>query len=177
MRKHRFSRGGEGGAATFEMAIAFPILLVLAVGAAELGFAIVDWLAVSNATREGARVGSSVGNHPAADTTILDSVGEALAGLENSDVLKVEIFKAAADGSVIDPTHLLNEYTPDGVGGWSCTNGCPWFPTGRSVSVTSLDRLGVRVSFQHDWVTGLLPLGAGLWSDDAVMRLEPEVNP
>ncbi len=176
MSRRALGRRGENGAATFEMALAFPILLILAVGAAELGFAIVDWLAVSNATREGARVGSTAGNNPAADATILDSVGQALAGLENSIVLKVEIFEAAADGTIVDPSNLLNEYTPDGAGGWTCSNSCPWVSTGRSVSVTSLDRLGVRVSFQHDWVTGLLPLGSGIWNDDAVMRLEPAVN-
>ena len=36
MSRRGLGRRGENGAATFEMAIAFPILLVLAVGAAEL---------------------------------------------------------------------------------------------------------------------------------------------
>ena len=172
-RRHTKS---EKGIATMEMAMIFPILLMLAVGAAEIGFAMVDWLTVSNATREGARVGSAAGNSSVADVSILAAVDEALTSLDGSTVSKVEVFKADTDGSVMDSVNLLNEYVPDGSGGWLCANNCPWTPTSRSVSVTNLDRLAVRISFDHTWVTGLMPLGPGSWSDDTVMRLEPAVG-
>lgn len=175
-------RGGrraksEKGIATMEMALVFPILLMLAVGAAEIGFAMVDWLAVSNATREGARVGSAAGDSSVADVSILAAVDEALTSLDGSTVSKVEVFKADIDGSALDAVNLLNEYVPDGSGGWLCANNCPWTPASRNVSASSLDRLAVRISFTHNWVTGLMPLGPGTWSDDTVMRLEPAVAP
>ena len=82
----------ERGASLVEMALVLPLLLVLALGAAEFGFAFVDWQAVSGATREGARVGSAAGDSPLADAAILNSVGEALSDVPHSQVLAAWIF-------------------------------------------------------------------------------------
>lgn len=162
--------GDERGAALVETALIVSVLLVLGIGAAEFGFAFVDWLAVSSATREGARTGSAAGKDPGADTLILGAVDQAMAGNPNAIVQEIWIFKADANG-VPEPASI-NLYTPSG-GGYTCSS-CTWPSASRSTDALSLDNLGVRVVFQHDWITGLLPwLGNQTWSDDTVFRLEP----
>ena len=42
-----------------ETAIVIPMLLMLAIGLAEVGFLVIDQMAVANAAREGARVGAA----------------------------------------------------------------------------------------------------------------------
>ena len=44
-----------------ETAIVIPMLLMLAIGLAEVGFLVIDQMAVANAAREGARVGAAAG--------------------------------------------------------------------------------------------------------------------
>lgn len=171
-----FTSDRERGASVVEMAFIVPLLVILAIGAAELGFAFIDWFDVSAATREGARVGASAGDDPAADTLILSVVNEALADLPYGEMTEVWIYDAAADGSVIDDVNLTNKYAPDGVGGFNCTNLCPWDPSLRETNPNlDLTRLGVKIFFDHDWVTGFLVWsGSASFEDETIMRLEPK---
>ncbi len=172
----RSRRDSERGAALIETALIASVVLVLAVGAAEMGFALLDWLAVSSATREGARTGSASGDDPAADKLILAAVDQALASNPSAIVKEVWIFQSDSSGSVTNPLGGTNIYRQVG-GGFVCDNGCPWAPTSRSTDALSLDYLGVRVIFQHDWLTGLVPwFGSQTWQDDTIMRLEPDLS-
>jgi len=167
---------GERGAALIETALIASLVTVLAIGAAEMGFALLDWLAVSSATREGARTGSAAGNDAAADTLILAAVSQALASNPSAVVKEVWVFRSDATGAVTDPLTGTNIYRKTG-GGFVCDNGCPWAPTSRSTNVESLDFLGIRVVFQHNWLTGMIPwLGSQTWQDDTIMRLEPDFS-
>lgn len=47
--------GSEGGAATVELALVLPLLIMLLVGIFQFGFALNNYLAVVHAAREGAR--------------------------------------------------------------------------------------------------------------------------
>lgn len=166
----------ERGSSVIEMAFIAPLLIVLAIGAAELGFAFIDWFDVSAATREGARVGAAAGDDGAADTLILAVVNEALTDLRYGELTEVWIYDAAADGSVIDDINLANKYQPDGGGGFNCVNTCPWTPSMRETNPNlDLTRLGVKVFFQHNWVTGFfLWSGSADFEDETIMRLEPQ---
>lgn len=170
-----FHSDRESGASVIEMAMILPLLVVLAIGAAELGFAFIDWFDVSAATREGARVGAAAGDDPTADTLILAVVNEALADLPYGEMTEVWIYDADANGAVIDETNLTNKYVPNGGGGFNCTNMCPWDPALRETNPNlDLTRLGVRVFFTHDWVTGFfLWSGSADFEDETIMRLEP----
>ncbi|MFQ5967556.1 MAG: TadE/TadG family type IV pilus assembly protein [Acidimicrobiia bacterium] len=171
--RHPVDLRSERGAALIETALIASLVIVLAVGAAEMGFALLDWLAVSSATREGARTGSASGDDPAADTLVLAAVDQALASNPSALVKEVWIFRSDSTGSVSDPLSGTNIYRKVG-GGFVCDNGCPWAPTSRSTNALSLDYLGVRVVFSHDWITDLVPwVGNETWQDDTVMRLEP----
>ena len=97
----------------------------------------------------------------------------------SSQVQELWVYQSNANGDVVDETNTTNKYLPDGGGGWVCDNSCPWTPASRKTDLSATigtinrDYLGVRVIFKHEWVTGLLPLAAPTWTDDAVVLLEP----
>lgn len=185
-------RHGERGAALVEAALAIPIILLLALGAADFGFMFLDSLTVSGAAREGARVGSAIGTRSDVDDAIIGAIAEATGGLDRSQVEAIWIFKATAEGDPVDdcavddtagyftctgPTDHTNIYTPDGdllTGSWdpderkaTIGSDCPADPS------VCPDLLGVRLVFTHQWVTGFIGLSTGPFVEDAVFRLEP----
>lgn len=58
MTRRRHSGGGDRGQAAIELALAMPVVLVLAVAAAQMGALGVRQLAIGNAARAGARAAS-----------------------------------------------------------------------------------------------------------------------
>ena len=59
--------GPDNGAAIVEMAIVFPLLVLMIIGIIEIGVAFRDYLTVSAASREGARVAALAGAYPRCD--------------------------------------------------------------------------------------------------------------
>jgi hypothetical protein len=164
---------------------------MVAIGLAEVGFLVIDHMAVSNAAREGARVGAAAGPYDAgaidADTLVLRSVEQAVCHIEHGQVKKVTIYMADADGNLPTNTALLNEYVPPasgtlncsaaGVTTLTCANGCPWTPPSRDNTPPDLEDLGVMVEFEHQPVIGFFPFtGTMNLSDRAVMRIEPNTR-
>lgn len=200
MRKRRWfslrrRAESERGASLVEAALVVPLLILLAFGAAEFGFVFLDFLNVSSAAREGARVGSAVGDAFNADTLILGAIAEATADLDNSTIEAIWIFEAKANGDPIDNCVV------DGSSDFYTCAGVPattniydaagnlltgsWNSTGRKVTVglncpaasaECPDRLGVRVVFTHQYITGFLAFPTGPFAEDAVFQLEPDVG-
>ncbi len=172
----RLRTRGERGAALVEFVLVAPLLILLLLGTAEMGLAIRDWLTVTSASRSGARVGTAAANNPAADTAILGAVEAAMSTSDFDSVTSVWVYAVTPAGDR-DPART-NVYSRTGVGcGWNpCPGGggVPWPPVSRNVALGSLDTLGVRVNFTHSWITGVLGLADASWSDDAVMRIEPQ---
>jgi len=200
MRKRRWlslrrRAKSERGASLLEAAIVAPLLILLAFGAAEFGFVFLDFLNVSSAAREGARVGSAVGDAVDADTLILGAIAEATADLDNSIIEAIWIFEAKANGDPVDNCVVDSSpdfYTCAGVpvttniydGAGNLLTGS-WNATGRRVTVglncpaspaECPDRLGVRVVFTHQYITGFLAFPTGPFAEDAVFQLEPDVG-
>jgi hypothetical protein len=179
-------RNRDQGASLVEVGIVLPLLLVLGIGLAEVGFLVVDYVTVTNAARSGARTGAAAARDPGADTAILEVVEEDICNLQFSDfdTVTIKIYEAGADGSVPDPAgSLVNEYTNAGaltcgsVGhGFSCSNGCPWAPAGRDNVLPSLDQLGVEITYSHDSITGIMPSLDLTLVESAVMQLEPNTR-
>ena len=196
MKSIRKTRGpkseGDRGATLLETAIVLPMLIMLALGMAEIGFLVIDHMAVSNAAREGARVGAAAGQYNdgvnTADTLILRSVEQAVCQLENGEVTFVTIYRAnGADGQVPGNAALKNIYaapsdgvlncSATGATTFTCINSCAWAPALRDNTLPGLDDLGVFVQFRHDPVAGLFPFtGPMNVSDKAVMRIEPNTR-
>ena len=178
----RLRKNPESGATMLEFAIAVPVVVLLVVGLIEFGFGFLDSQAVAGATREGARVGAIFATDPDADGFILAAVGDSLSDMRGgSELQEVWIYSSDETGAILDEANLTNKYVPDGGGGWDCLDAtaCLWDPDTRRAELSNVigtvnrDYLGVRVIFDHEWVTGFLPFPAPTWTDDTVMLIEP----
>lgn len=177
----RKNADGDRGAALVETAVILGLLVMLALGAFEFGMAFQSWFGVASASREGARVGASVGPTVNADCRILESVGAALQSTSGDEVRQVTIFDhdpaSGTDGQ-------FNAYRPfdsatDDPANLRCTSwfimaGSSWSETTRDNDGEDRDWLGVEVEFTHNWITGFLWWNGTVdWSNRSIMRLEP----
>jgi hypothetical protein len=182
-------RSGEEGAALVEVGLVLPFLILLAVGLSEIGFLVLDFMAVSSSAREGARIGASAGDYDIgsedADDLILRGVEQAACSMPYGSLREVWIYEANASGGVANASTTLNRYVPgsgglncasSGTTGLVCSNGCPWAPSSRSTSMASLQNLAVRVDFRHQGITGLFPMPTIDWSERAIMRIQPNTK-
>ena len=171
----------DRGASLLEMALVLPLLVSLLIGMAEFGIGFRDWLSITTATREGVRVGAAAGNDIDADCFILEASAGALVSVPLEDVQELWIFKADNNGN---PTGSKQRYRPSNPsdpvsilecnGGWVRTEN-NWPSTTRNVTTGNLDIMGIRVIFNHTWITNFGPFnGTATWTDDAIMRLEPQ---
>jgi hypothetical protein len=192
-RRRQSSRrvGDQRGVTLLETAIVIPLLLMLAIGLAEVGFLVIDQMAVANAAREGARVGAAAGPYDDtiamvdADDLILRSVEQALCHLENGRAERVLIYAADASGGPISSTKT-NEYVLPVAASLNCTSTgassfvcatCPWLPGTRDNVPPDLDDIGVEVEYKHNPILGFFPFDGLLdLSDRAVMRIEPDTR-
>lgn len=189
----------EGGAAIVEMAIVLPLLILLVFGIVEFGLAFNKRLTIGNATQSAARVGTALANNEFADISLLEALEQGLISLpaQGQDIIKsVQIYKANTAGNPANgcPSSTCNVYSysydPTGCNWTPCpdpddgydVSGLNWNPEDRNATVGTLDVLGVRVYFAHNWITGALPMvdvscstpPSGCWADTAIMRLEPQ---
>lgn len=171
---------GERGVALVEFALILPILLTLIVGIAEFGLAFKDFLSVSNAAREGARVAASAGNEATADCSVRVHIAESFTALTLSQLDRLEIFQSNSSGDPIPGK--INTYTYIGGDPANCstswTESVLWDPVTRNTITgpsTQLDIIGIRLIYDHEWITNLGPFG-GTWQFDqtTITRLEPE---
>lgn len=186
-RKSWSLRRTERGATLVEMALVLPILLLIIISIAEIGLYFKNYLTVSYASREGARVAAFVGDSMDADCQILIAVGELLGSSNLDNVQKVEIFVADQDGTQTlgktnearltgDPTACNEPAEPSD--GWLRTTRYP--ATNRNVTVAvdepPLDIVGIRIYFTHNWAIGFPPfIGQANIDESNINRLEPEV--
>jgi hypothetical protein len=172
----------EKGASLVEVAVVLPLLLLLAIGTAEIGFLVIDYVTVTNAARSGARTGASLTTDPDTDDAILDVVEEDLCNLGFGTAQVVRIFEADDDGSM---TGSSNNYTPTGALNcdaaghvFACDaleGGCNWPPASRNnVPPNNFDQLGVTIEFDHSYVTGFVPFPSVGFVETAIMQLEPD---
>lgn len=178
---------GDRGAAAVETGLIIGLLVLIAMGAAEWGLGLKDWLSVSAGTREGARVAAAAGDTSGADCTILEATAGAVRDI-NGAVLEVWIYKSDTAGVV----GVKQRYRPHQPGDVGLVCGT-WFPLElswpepvRFNDVPNRDWLGVRVVFDHDWLTGFAwfsgsvcerGLSGDCWNSDTIMRIEPDPNP
>ncbi|HLU31104.1 MAG TPA: TadE family protein [Acidimicrobiia bacterium] len=180
--RHRADRG----ATLVEMALVFPILVLIIMGVAEIGLYFKDYLTVTYASREGVRVAAFAGDSIDADCQVLVAVGEFLGNANLEKLDRVEIYVATQDGTQTpgatntarlkeggDPTACNEPALPDD--GWLRTTNKP--ATDRQVTAGAgpLDIVGVRIVMDHEWVTGFPPFrGEVTVNETTIMRVEPE---
>jgi TadE-like protein len=177
----------ERGATLVEASLILTLMLMLALGAFEYGMVFRDWLSVTIASREGGRVGASAANFHDSDCVILEAVTGALQSLTSGDVSQVHIYKSSTTGTYPGAnSSVTNRYRPAtaadtsslvvcGSSTWvELHNGGSWEPDDRLNTAGSADWIGVRVEFDHEWLTNFLWWnGTVHFSDDAIFRMEP----
>jgi Flp pilus assembly pilin Flp len=174
-------RRGESGAVAVEAALVTGLLVLIVIGAFEYGMAFRSWFGLVASSREGARVGASVGPVTDADCRIVEAAAAALSSTSDNEVVRVRVFQ-------YDPvngteTGSFNSYRPvdpdtpdDAI--LRCVNWWQefytWDETTRENTGEDRDWLGVEVEYLHSWITGLLWWdGQVQWSNQAIMRVEP----
>ncbi len=178
-----FRRTRDRGATLIEAAIVFPLLFLTIFAIAEFGLAFKDWLTVSHATREGARAGATFGDDIAADYLILNEVGRHL-GAASITIQNARIYNA------ITGLGTDYQYTPGAnCAGVDCCDWTPcpnpalptppyvvplWDPQNRDVAAPSTDTLGVSVTYDHKWITGLFA-GVSTYTSRVEYHLEPQI--
>lgn len=196
----RYSRPAdrERGAVLVEFALVALLLVTLLAGTFDYGMAWRDSLAVTEAARSGARVGSSLGKDVEADFSLMSSLRATLdsAGVLD-DVERVVIYRSTFDDGHV-PVTCTNP-TPGGpcnvftgaqvrslpatsagnIDAFGCiTNSlrCGWRPTVRDDVQLTAQYLGVWIKVRHEYTFPLLGTAQTI-ERDAVMRLEPGEPP
>lgn len=183
-------RGNERGATLVEAAISYSLLFLCLFAVVEFGMAFKDWLSVSHSTREAARAGATFGDDPSSDILVLDGIEDTLAihGLKSGD--QVRVFRANNPSASASQVY---SYSP----GFDCSNQpalegccdwspCPefgrvlyqvpgWNPSTRDITAPGTDRIGVEISFTHDWITGFIGTGTLDFTTVTDFQLEPQL--
>lgn len=178
----------EHGAAMVEMALLFPILIMLIIGVFELGGAFKSYLTTSNAAREGTRILSARGTEEMADCIAVVKAAEALSLANDFERLQsISIFEAnPTDGQPLPGRTNTYTYsagdpadctpTPPACGSWTCTVQQP--PNTRRALVgngVSPALVGMQIVYRHDWYSGFPPFRGFITIDEqTISRLEPE---
>jgi hypothetical protein len=156
-----------------------PVLVLIVFGIVEYGLLFRDWLTVSNATREGVRVGAALGDDVNADCEIIEAVAAGLVGTDIGGVQDVRIYEADSAGNPIGAHTEIWTHTggdPTICGNWSFIGD--WPASARDVTVTDgeqLDIIGVRITYDHDWITNFGPFaGTAKIEESTISRLEPQ---
>lgn len=156
----------ERGATLVEAAVAYGILFLALFAIVEFGLAFKDWLSVSHASREGARAGATFGDDPAADILVLRNVEQTMAPIGFAPGNQVRIFEASPGGTGTTYTYAPGTGcgSTTGLPGCCDWSPCPepgrttytvptWDPSTRDIEAPTTDRLGVEITYTHQWLT------------------------
>lgn len=190
------------GQSLVEFALVFPLFFVLLLGIIEFAFAFNAILAINYASRDAALAAAEAGSAPGGDCAILRGIEKDIGPPANhANVSKVDIFRAKSDGSpyVLDAswttTYARTGSTsctlPDGTNAlvpYTTTPATNKYPeasrcnllggcAGTGNHSPSVDHIGVRVYYDHSYVTPLrtfVGTGSSFSFDRSnVMRIEP----
>lgn len=183
----RLARDRERGATLIEAAIAFPLMILMIVGIIEIGMAFKDFLTVSAASREGARIAALAGSNDQADCAVVIGIADLVSPGDLDRIDRIEIYKAAEGTGVQGATNVairdaandpLVCTQPHGpTDGWTISPiAYPATSRQTEVGALNLDIVGVRVIMTRDWITGFPPFsGSFTVNETTITRVEPEV--
>jgi Flp pilus assembly protein TadG len=172
-------RGGHGQTLV-EFALVFPLFLLLLFAIIEFAFVFSAMLGISYATRDAALIGAEAGSSAGADCVILQAVEKDIGAPANKTrITGVVIYRADKNGNEISGvsntwTRTGTYSTPDGSCTVPYTRTSTGYPEGAPSAVgvggrcnyqggcggtRELDTIGVRIAYNHLWVTPLGGLG------------------
>ena len=195
-----FRRDDSRGSTLIEAAIVLPVILLVALGTVEIGMAFKDFLTVGAMSRDGARIAALSARADESDCAVLKGIAALGTQGDIDKIIDVQIYKAAegsgAQGVTNTWTYIPGEdpaecNTPAilGLDGWS-PGTISYPPSSRNTTIFStpppltvlrcgtcppLDIIGVRITMNHDWITGFPPFRGTFTIDETtITRVEPE---
>ena len=192
-RIRRVQGRDEQGAAAVETSLVIGLLLLLALGAVEYGLVFKEWIAVTSASREGARTAAAAGDNANADCYVLEAAAGPLASIDRDSLMSISIYRTDTAGTR-GPANVYRPALPsDDPSALDCDAG--YFVVSRGWPSATRDNRGsvrdwvaVEVEFDHDWVSGFLWFdgsvcdrgtapGVDCWTQNTVMHIEPDPDP
>ena len=190
--------GGERGATLVELAVISVFLVTMIAGTFDYGQAWRSGLAVNEASRTGARVGSAQGPSRAADYNALSGAKAALVSSGKlARVLRVVVFRStAADGKVptacktgstsdcqvITGTAFQTSWESQSYTSATDSTGClviatakNWCPTSRIDTQATAEYYGLWIQIRHPYMFPLLGSGIDV-ARSSTMRIEPRAE-
>jgi TadE-like protein len=166
-----------------EFAIVMPLLIVLLLGVFDAGVLMFGVGTSDFAVGEGGRVGAEAGNSADADTQIIQAIQSTALHQPFVQVNEIDIYRLNED-----PITGALTVDANGCGGMACMNKYsangnplpgfspePWVAGTRNVSNGASDFLGVTISYQYNWKSGVLIQSGPLQlSSSYTVRLEPQ---
>lgn len=184
----------EKGQAIVEFALILPALMLLVIGLIEFSFVLNSRNTVLFASRDGSMLAAEGGSLDGTDCVVLQKIdGDVVSPSTVLRVQRVEIYWSDRNGDQIGSN--VNVYTRTGA--TSCT-----YPDGNTITVpytlttagyvessrcnvlagcggshTTVDTVGVRVTYQHFWLTSFARItGSGItFTEASITRAEPQL--
>ena len=171
----RRRRGDERGAVLVEAAIILPVLLLVVLGIVEYSLAFKNSLAVSSATRSGARTASAQPRQEAFADNAAAAVAVAMSAIDQAAPQELWIYEANSSG-MPDSNNFVTcsecvRYRWDG-DDWGEPFYEGWTYGEQNACSGEADTIGVYVRAEHRFMTSLFGSARTL-EDHTVMRLEP----
>ncbi len=183
------------GQSLVEFAMVFPLFFTLFLGIIEFAFAFNAILGVNYASRNAALAAAEAGTSLGSDCVILNRIeGDIGAPANKTNITSIEIYRAKSNGDDYVPsekttftrTGSLTCTMPDGTSttvpytrssnGYPEINRCNVL-AGCGGTHTTIDHIGVRIAYTHNFVTPLQTFVGGgngfSFSRSNVMRMEP----
>ena len=163
--------GGARGQAVVEFSLVLPLFLTVMLGIIEFGFAFNSVLAVNFASRNAALTAAESGDAEGTDCLVLRTVErDVSAPADRSRIRQVDIFRADKNGALVGTATIYardgGSTTCDYAGGLTVTVPYSLLQDGYAEEDRcntlagcedgrTLDQVGVRISYNHTWVTPL----------------------
>lgn len=192
----RLSRHRAEGQSLVEFAMVFPLFVTMIMGLIEFAFVFNAMLSVNYSARDAALAAAEAGDTLGADCVILSAIESAIGPPTADDRIQlVEIYESTPNGAMfgsattytrtgstlctfVDGTTANVPYTRTG-NGYPEASRCNILGGCDAMVVNdTVDIIGVRVTYQHQWVTPLRNFvgggSGGLTFDrSSIMRMEP----
>jgi len=173
-----------------EAAIGSILVVTLIFGIIEFGLAFKDYLSMSAAVRDGARLASTLGSTTSTDYDVIQQIKKRMVAVDSNQIERIVVFKASSPSSTIESvnsgckttsiTNVCNSYSTADLTrpssdfvGTGAARDVAWPPGDREDTLSGPpDYVGVWVQISHQNITGLINV-AESYSDEVVMRIEP----
>jgi len=148
------------GQSLLEFALIAPVFFALLFGTLDVGMAFKTRSAYQEAALQAVRVAAASGQELGADDDALHAFQTTLSTEDLRNISSIEVF----DATVGAPSSVVNTYVYDSASKSfvcaptsDCSSTSSWAPTQRSISVSQLDNIGIRVTYSINSVLNLLP--------------------